>query len=234
MQLKQAVKQDLVAHPEIDTTVPRQLVRDVGYAMLYTPTYDLGLHQGDRRAVVHPHTQRLCMRRPDSRGHGLGECRAVAEADPSLPHVDRALHAVGEGRQSAAVRQWRRCCRWPVLSTERGCRSAAQSTQRRRGRRSVESWTQRTLSARPQLAGLSALRPPRKSHCGRFVQLAMRTSRRTTIPCSLCPSAAGPCASTSFPTAWRANSSRCAKVTPEQLAAFDTKAEADAADAPHI
>jgi hypothetical protein len=39
VQLKQAVKQHLAAHPEINTTVPQQLVSDAGYALLYTPPY---------------------------------------------------------------------------------------------------------------------------------------------------------------------------------------------------
>jgi transposase len=39
VQLKQAVKQHLAAHPEINTTVPQQLVGDAGYALLYTPPY---------------------------------------------------------------------------------------------------------------------------------------------------------------------------------------------------
>lgn len=38
-QLKQAVKQHLAAHPEINTTVPQQLMSDEGYELLYTPPY---------------------------------------------------------------------------------------------------------------------------------------------------------------------------------------------------
>jgi hypothetical protein len=65
---------------------------------------DLGLHQGDRGTAVHPHPHRPGLRRPDARGDGSGQCGAVPEADPSLPHVDRAVHAVAGGRQPAAVR----------------------------------------------------------------------------------------------------------------------------------
>jgi transposase len=39
MQLKTAVKQHLAAHPEINTTVPQQLMSDEGYELLYTPPY---------------------------------------------------------------------------------------------------------------------------------------------------------------------------------------------------
>jgi hypothetical protein len=38
-QLKTAVKQHLAAHPEINTTVPQQLLNDAGYELLYTPPY---------------------------------------------------------------------------------------------------------------------------------------------------------------------------------------------------
>ena len=38
-QLKTAVKQHLAAHPEINTTVPQQLMSDEGYELLYTPPY---------------------------------------------------------------------------------------------------------------------------------------------------------------------------------------------------
>ena len=38
-QLKTAVKQHLVEHPEINTTVPQQLMSDAGYELLYTPPY---------------------------------------------------------------------------------------------------------------------------------------------------------------------------------------------------
>jgi len=39
VQLKTAVKQHLAAHPEINTTVPLQLMDDAGYELLYTPPY---------------------------------------------------------------------------------------------------------------------------------------------------------------------------------------------------
>jgi len=39
VQLRQAVKQHLAAHPEINTTVPQQLASDAGYTLLYTPPY---------------------------------------------------------------------------------------------------------------------------------------------------------------------------------------------------
>ena len=39
VQLKQAVWEHLAAHPEIDTTVPQQLMSDAGYELLYTPPY---------------------------------------------------------------------------------------------------------------------------------------------------------------------------------------------------
>jgi hypothetical protein len=39
VQLKEAVKQHLAAHPEINTTVPQQLMSDEGYELLYTPPY---------------------------------------------------------------------------------------------------------------------------------------------------------------------------------------------------
>jgi transposase len=39
VQLKEAVKQHLAAHPEINTTVPQQLMDDAGYELLYTPPY---------------------------------------------------------------------------------------------------------------------------------------------------------------------------------------------------
>ena len=39
VQLKTAVKQHLAAHPEINTTVPQQLMSDEGYELLYTPPY---------------------------------------------------------------------------------------------------------------------------------------------------------------------------------------------------
>jgi len=39
VQLKEAVKQHLAAHPEINTTVPQQLMSDAGYSLLYTPPY---------------------------------------------------------------------------------------------------------------------------------------------------------------------------------------------------
>jgi hypothetical protein len=39
VQLKEAVKQHLAAHPEINTTVPQQLMEDAGYELLYTPPY---------------------------------------------------------------------------------------------------------------------------------------------------------------------------------------------------
>ena len=38
-QLKAAVKEHLTAHPEINTTVPQQLMSDEGYELLYTPPY---------------------------------------------------------------------------------------------------------------------------------------------------------------------------------------------------
>jgi hypothetical protein len=38
-QLKTAVKEHLAAHPEINTTVPQQLMGDAGYELLYTPPY---------------------------------------------------------------------------------------------------------------------------------------------------------------------------------------------------
>jgi len=38
-QLRTAVKQHLAAHPEINTTVPQQLMSDAGYELLYTPPY---------------------------------------------------------------------------------------------------------------------------------------------------------------------------------------------------
>jgi len=38
-QLKRAAKEHLAAHPEINTTVPQQLVSDAGYELLYTPPY---------------------------------------------------------------------------------------------------------------------------------------------------------------------------------------------------
>jgi len=38
-QLKIAVKEHLAAHPEINTTVPQQLMDDAGYELLYTPPY---------------------------------------------------------------------------------------------------------------------------------------------------------------------------------------------------
>jgi transposase len=38
-QLKNAVKQHLAAHPEINTTVPQQLFDDAGYELIYTPPY---------------------------------------------------------------------------------------------------------------------------------------------------------------------------------------------------
>jgi hypothetical protein len=38
-QLKTAVKQHLAEHPEINTTVPQQLMSDEGYELLYTPPY---------------------------------------------------------------------------------------------------------------------------------------------------------------------------------------------------
>jgi len=38
-QLKTAVKEHLAAHPEINTTVPQQLMGDEGYELLYTPPY---------------------------------------------------------------------------------------------------------------------------------------------------------------------------------------------------
>jgi hypothetical protein len=38
-QLKEAVKQHLAAHPEINTTVPQQLMDNAGYELLYTPPY---------------------------------------------------------------------------------------------------------------------------------------------------------------------------------------------------
>jgi len=39
VQLKQAAKEHLAAHPEINTTVPQQLMSDEGYELLYTPPY---------------------------------------------------------------------------------------------------------------------------------------------------------------------------------------------------
>ena len=39
VQLKAAVKEHLAAHPEINTTVPQQLMGDAGYSLLYTPPY---------------------------------------------------------------------------------------------------------------------------------------------------------------------------------------------------
>jgi hypothetical protein len=38
-QLRTAVKEHLAAHPEINTTVPQQLLDDAGYELLYTPPY---------------------------------------------------------------------------------------------------------------------------------------------------------------------------------------------------
>jgi transposase len=38
-QLKAAVSQHLAAHPEINTTVPQQLMEDQGFSLLYTPPY---------------------------------------------------------------------------------------------------------------------------------------------------------------------------------------------------
>src|SRR4051794_33663633 len=38
-QLQKAVKEHLAAHPEINTTVPQQLLSDAGYELLYTPPY---------------------------------------------------------------------------------------------------------------------------------------------------------------------------------------------------
>jgi transposase len=38
-QLQAAVKEHLAAHPEINTTVPQQLLSDAGYELLYTPPY---------------------------------------------------------------------------------------------------------------------------------------------------------------------------------------------------
>ena len=38
-QLKQAAKEHLAAHPDINTTVPQQLFEDAGYELLYTPPY---------------------------------------------------------------------------------------------------------------------------------------------------------------------------------------------------
>src|SRR6185312_2340795 len=38
-QLRTAVKEHLAAHPEINTTVPQQLMGDAGYELLYTPPY---------------------------------------------------------------------------------------------------------------------------------------------------------------------------------------------------
>jgi len=38
-QLRTAVKEHLIAHPEINTTVPQQLMGDAGYSLLYTPPY---------------------------------------------------------------------------------------------------------------------------------------------------------------------------------------------------
>jgi transposase len=38
-QLKNAVKQHLVDHPDINTTVPQQLFSDAGYSLIYTPPY---------------------------------------------------------------------------------------------------------------------------------------------------------------------------------------------------
>lgn len=38
-QLKEAVKDHLAAHPEINTTVPQQLFDDAGYELVYTPPY---------------------------------------------------------------------------------------------------------------------------------------------------------------------------------------------------
>ena len=38
-QLKTAVKEHLAAHPEINTTVPQQLIDDAGYELIYTPPY---------------------------------------------------------------------------------------------------------------------------------------------------------------------------------------------------
>ena len=38
-QLKAAVKAHLAAHPEINTTVPQQLMADMKYELLYTPPY---------------------------------------------------------------------------------------------------------------------------------------------------------------------------------------------------
>ena len=39
LQLRKAVKQHLNEHPEINTTVPQQLMSDAGYELLYTPPY---------------------------------------------------------------------------------------------------------------------------------------------------------------------------------------------------
>ena len=38
-QLKTAAKEHIAAHPEINTTVPQQLMDDAGYELLYTPPY---------------------------------------------------------------------------------------------------------------------------------------------------------------------------------------------------
>jgi hypothetical protein len=38
-QLQTAVKEHLAEHPEINTTVPQQLMDDTGYTLLYTPPY---------------------------------------------------------------------------------------------------------------------------------------------------------------------------------------------------
>ena len=38
-QLKTAVKQHLIDHPDINTTVPQQLLSDAGYELIYTPPY---------------------------------------------------------------------------------------------------------------------------------------------------------------------------------------------------
>jgi hypothetical protein len=39
MQLRAAVKQHIAEHPEINTTVPQQLMDDEGFELLYTPPY---------------------------------------------------------------------------------------------------------------------------------------------------------------------------------------------------
>jgi len=88
VQLKQAVRQHLAAHPEIHTTVPRQLTSDADYELLYTPPYvsdlqpsrdDVKLYQGDRRSAVHPHPHRPGLRCCRIGGSATAGCCAHAD-----------------------------------------------------------------------------------------------------------------------------------------------------------